>query len=78
MKLAMCLTLSGQMKLKFITGSCLLNIGIGSEIRGNTNGEQPGTIPMMVEGRMSSLGQGSAVNPREHACQCWTAQAHGI
>ena len=58
-----------------LQGSCSSNIGIGSEIQGNTDGEQPGTIPVMAEGPMSSLGQGSAVNPREHTCQCWTAQA---
>ena len=55
-----------------LQGSYLSNIGIGSEIQGNPNGEQPGTIPTMAEGPMSSLGQGSAVNPREHACQCQT------
>ena len=57
-----------------LQGSCSLNIGIGSEIRGNPDGEQPGTIPMMGEGPMLSLGQGSAVNPRERTCQCQTAQ----
>ena len=58
-----------------LQGSCSSNIGIGSELRGSPNGEQPGTIPTMAEGPMSSLGQGSAVNSREHACQCQTTQA---
>ena len=58
-----------------LQGSCSSNIGIGSEIRGSPDGEQPGTIPTMAEGPMSSLGQGSAVNPREYACQCHIAQA---
>ena len=58
-----------------LQGSCLLNIRIGSEIQGNPDWEQPEIIPTMAEGPMSSLGQGSAVNPREHVCQCWAAQA---
>ena len=58
-----------------LQGSCSLNIEIGLETQGNPYGEQPGTIPMMGEGPILSLGQGSAVNPRERTCQCQTAQA---